>query len=332
MDEYIRYENSNKKKLIFGIVAGILFCVVAVVYYSLFSAPAWRVPSERFVLSSNISVVDLSDKLKSGGYIRSISVFDYLLNKKAPNGISSGTYTISKSMNVLQMASVFSSSPSEVWVVIPPGLRKEEIASILVDKLSWTDSEKKEFLDATSASSDYSEGVYFPDTYLIPQTDTPTAVAKRMKAHFEEKFAPYAKIAATQNMKWTTVLKVASLVQREAGSKADMPIIAGIIWNRLDQKMRLQIDATVAYARGDMGAGWWAPITHADESIDSPYNTYMYAGLPPHPIANPGIDAISATVSPASTTCVYYIHDSSRTIHCATTNEQQNANIQKYLK
>ncbi len=220
----------------------------------------------------------------------------------------------------------------ENLVVIPPGLRKEEIVKIIGDKASWTNTQRQQFLDATNASPDYFEGVYLPDTYYIPKNESPENVAKRLRAHFEEKFAPYAKIAAKNNMKWTTVVKIASLIQREAGSKADMPIIAGIIWNRLDQKMKLQIDASVAYARGDMGSGWWAPISHADLSIDSPYNTYMYKGLPPHPIANPSIDAISATVNSASTTCLYYIHDSSRNIHCATTNEEQNTNVRKYLK
>lgn len=223
-------------------------------------------------------------------------------------------------------------APSEVWVVIPPGLRKEEIAAILTDKLKWTSAQENDFLAATDASPDYFEGVYFPDSYLIPRNETPAGVEKRLVAHFEEEFAPDAKIAAAQNIKWTTVLKIASLIQREAAGTSDMPLISGIIWNRLDQNMKLQIDATVQYARGNTGAGWWAPITHADESIDSPYNTYLYAGLPPHPIANPGLDAINAVLNPATTTCLYYIHDSSRNIHCATTDAEQAANIKEYLQ
>ena len=78
--------------------------------------------------------------------------------------------------------------------------------------------------------------------------------------------------------------------------------------------------------------GWWAPITSADKQIDSPFNTYTHAGLPPHPISNPGIAAISAALNPATTTCLYYLHDSNRVIHCADTLDQQENNIVKYLK
>ncbi len=332
-DYYLSDRPRNKRKLI--IITTIITVVVialGIVYHVFFAAPKLHASSDRFVVSARVDIPDLTTELKSQGYIRRISVFDYLLAKKHVTDIAPGTYTISQSMNIFQIVSVFVNSPTEYLVVIPPGLRKEEIAKIIGDKFNWTAAQTQEFLDATDQSPDYFEGVYFPDTYLIPKTDTPAGVAKRLQDHFEEKFAPYAKLAAQQNMKWTTVIKIASLVQREAGGKADMPIIAAVIWNRLAQNMKLQIDATVQYARGDTGAGWWAPITHADESIDSPYNTYMYKGLPPHPISNPGLDAIAATINSASTTCVYYIHDSDRNIHCATTNEEQNANIKKYLE
>ena len=333
MEEYRLYRNNDKKRLTIGISIGVLFVLLIILYHAFLAAPAWSTQSDRFVVSSNISTDDLSNQLKSQDYIRNVSVFDFFLNKKLHGGgIKQGTYTLSKSMNVFQISSAFSSGPSEIQVVIPPGLRKEEIREILSDKFDWSAADLKEWNDATSNSDDYFEGVYFPDTYLIPSNSTPTEIAKRLTAHFEEKFAPYAKIAANQNMKWTTVIKVASLIQREAAGKDDMSIISGVIWNRLDKNMKLQIDATVQYVRGDVGKGWWAPLTHSDLSIDSPYNTYMYPGLPPHPIANPGMDAIAAAVSPASTTCIYYIHDSSRNIHCATTNDEQNANIAKYLK
>jgi UPF0755 protein len=109
-----------------------------------------------------------------------------------------------------------------------------------------------------------------------------------------------------------------------------MPLIAGILWNLLLQNMKLQIDATVQYARGNTGSGWWAPITHADESIDSPYNTYLHTGLPPHPISNPGLEAIDAVLNPKTTTCMYYLHDKNGMIHCSATYGGQLANIRMY--
>lgn len=333
MDDFAKRDITIKRKrIIIGSTLSAFFVVILAIYYVFFSAPVLRASSDRFVIKSNVSASDLGAQLKSEGYIRNFSVFEYLLNKNASDSISAGTYDISKAMNVWQIVSIFKNSPNEVWVLIPPGLRKEEIANILASSLSWSDNQKKQFLDATDTPSDDFEGVYFPDTYLIPRTDSPESVAKRLRSKFQENLAPYTKDIVAQNMKWTTVVKVASLVQREAAGKSDMPIIAGIIWNRLEKNMRLQIDATVQYARGDTGAGYWAPLSHNDLSIDSPYNTYLYAGLPPYPIANPGIDAIKAAIYPKQTSCLYYLHDSSRQIHCASTLAEQDANIAKYLK
>jgi UPF0755 protein len=98
---------------------------------------------------------------------------------------------------------------------------------------------------------------------------------------------------AEKDVLWTTGLKVASIIQREAAGKEDMALISGVIWNRLLNDQPLEIDATIQYARGNTGSGWWAPIKASDiDNIDSPYNTYKNNGLPPTPISNPGIDAI----------------------------------------
>ena len=219
-----------------------------------------------------------------------------------------------------------------VRVVIPEGLRKEEIGAILMKDLGWTVAQEQEWINVdTNSNPNYFEGVYFPDTYLIPRKEAPANVAHRLQAAFEAKFAPYSVEALKQNIKWTTALTIASIIQREAAGPSDMPLISGIIWNRLGQKMRLDIDSTVQYARGNTGKGWWAPITPLDEKIDSPYNTYLYNGLPPHPISNLGLDAISASLNPASTSCMYYLHDSSGTIHCANTYQDQITNISTYL-
>jgi len=123
---------------------------------------------------------------------------------------------------------------------------------------------------------------------------------------------------------------MASIIQREAASSSDMALISGILWNRLNAAMPLDVDSTVQYARGNTATGWWAPVTKADLSIDSPYNTYINKGLPPHPIDSPGLDAINAAMYPASTTCIYYLHDSSRNIHCSDTYAEHLSLIKKY--
>ncbi|MCX6721256.1 MAG: endolytic transglycosylase MltG, partial [Candidatus Staskawiczbacteria bacterium] len=206
-------------------------------------------------------------------------------------------------------------------------------AEILAEELNWSEEQKNDWITKfTTMKFDYIEGVYFPDTYLIPKDENGLEIAQRFINKFNEEFAPYAKEFAAQNIKWTTALKIASLIQREAGSKDDMPLIAGIIWNRLLQGIKLGIDATLQYARGNTGNGWWAPITIADKKIDSLYNTYLYSGLPPHPICNPGINTIDAVLNFAETDCIYYLHDANKQIHCAKTYAEHLKNIEKYLK
>ena len=317
-------------------VAGLLIIAVAslLLFYFFFSAPDRSAKPEQFVVTINMKTDQALAKLETAGFVRSPWALGVALRFYHWNGmIPSGSYDLSKAQSALVVARVLTRAPHEVWVVIPEGLRKEEIAGILATALGWTDAQKKEFITVdTNQNPDQFEGVYFPDTYLIPKDDSPQDASKKLYSHFQEKFAPSAADAIQQNIKWTTALKVASLIQREGKNADDMSVISSVIWNRLAKNMRLQIDATVQYARGDVGNGWWAPVSKADLQINSPYNTYLNAGLPPHPIANPGLTAITAALHPADTKCLYYIHDSDSVIHCAETYPEQQANIAKYLK
>ena len=238
---------------------------------------------------------------------------------------------------VLLVVTVLGRRSSLVKVTIPPGLRKEEIAARLTTDLKWTPAEEHAFMVAytamgASTSPDFAEGVYFPDTYLIPADESSATTSARLIANFNDKFAPYAADALKQDVKWTVILTLASIIQREAASSSDMALISGILWNRLNDGMPLDVDSTVQYARGFTPTGWWAPITAADLTIVSPYNTYLNKGLPPHPIDNPDLDAIDAALYPASTTCLYYLHDSSKNIHCSDTYAGQQANVKAYLQ
>ncbi|MFN4181557.1 MAG: endolytic transglycosylase MltG, partial [Candidatus Paceibacteria bacterium] len=104
-----------------------------------------------------------------------------------------------------------------------------------------------------------------------------------------------------------------------------------IIWNRIWAGMKLQMDATLQYAKGSEEEGWWPRVESEDKSIESEYNTYRYKGLPPGAIANPGLEALKAAYNPAQTKCMFYIHDKKRRIHCAETYEEHKKNIEKYL-
>jgi len=322
------------------LVIGGVFLAIALSWflasYLLFSAPLPKSDKEEiFTIAGKPTESAIVDKLKNQGFIRNTLAFNLVLTIKGKHDkIESGGYFITKNLNAWQVADKLTTTPDMKWVVIPEGLRKEEIGELLAKTFNWSDEELNKWNTTyTAMKFDYIEGVYFPDTYLIPVKENGLDVASRMIRHFDEKFAPYLSQFAKQNIKWTTGLNLASIVQREAAGKDDMPLIAGILWNRLLKEMKLEIDATVQYARGKTDTGWWTPIKASDiNEIDSPYNTYKYKGLPPHPISNPGINAIEAVLNSTETDCLYYLHDNNRQIHCAVTYEEHVANIDKYLK
>jgi len=287
---------------------------------------------DKFVVPLNSTLDQIAQSLLDQKYINDKNNF-ILIFSKTKGDITPGAYKIDTTMTIENVSKVLHSKSYMKWVVIPPGLRKEEIAEILAINLNWTKLQKNNWINVyTKMKFDYIEGVYFPDTYLIPVAESPLAVANRLIAKFNEKFSPYLLSFKKQNMQWTKGLTLASIVQREAASDADMPLIAGILLNRLNKKIPLSVDATLQYVRGDKGKGWWASINVLDKKTVSPYNTYKNAGLPPHPISNPGLPAILSVLNPTKTDCLYYLHDKDRITHCAITYTEHQANIEKYLK
>ena len=322
------------KKTIIGAIV-LALAVIGGLYYFLLTAPQGSAEAARFIVNQNETRAAVVQALASGGYIRSPFGFEIASALSGKLGdIAPGAYKLSASMGPFEIVSVLNAAPYMKWVTVPPGWRKEQIANALQQTLGWTDATKTEFLNAykTLGGADYEEGVYYPDTYLLPVAETGTQIAQRFILHFNDVFAPYAKEAAAQNEKWTTTLKVASLIQREALGPTDMALISGIIWNRLNIGMPLQIDASIQYALGDQGSGYWAALPKGSTSYPSPYNTYLHKGLPPTPICNPGLNAIVAALNPAKTDCLYYLHDSTGLIHCSATYAGQISNINKYLK
>jgi UPF0755 protein len=315
-----------------------LIVLIAIVGISVFFLNPFKAPSSDnkqyiFTVSKDPDDEVIGLKLAEGGFIRSMFAFEFALNLKGKGGkIQEGGYYLSKNMDTWKVIDEFSKGPDLKWVTVVPGMRKEQIGERLQGALGWSNGELKNWNETyTAMKFDYIEGVYFPDTYLIPIDESGLKIANRMINNFNEKFAPYQEEFAKKNIVWTTGLKLASLIQREAAGPRDMKLISGILWNRLEASQKLEIDATVQYAKGKTNGSWWSRVTGSDiRNIDSSYNTYKNKGLPPHPIANPGIAAIEASLNPQETDCFYYLH-SSRQIYCSETYEEHLENIEKYL-
>ncbi len=168
------------------------------------------------------------------------------------------------------------------------------------------------------------DGYLFPDTYEFYFPSSLGFVVKKISDNFNKKVIP--NIPEMYRIK--EVITVASMIEEETNNSRDRRIVAGIIWNRLKSKMFLQVDASVCYVKEPP----CFPITKSDLDIDSPYNTYLYKGLPPGPISNPGLDAIRASVNPENSKYWYYLADpKTQTTIFSTTLEEHNQNIVKYL-
>jgi len=312
------------------IIAGIVILILIIFIYALFGPVGNSKQVVTLVIPEEKANFDVVSNLAELKLLRFPGVFRLIYkNAKA----ESGGYDLTDSMNVFQILKKISGKPDLVWVTIAGCQRKEQIGEILASALGWSAEELTKWDTVyTNTKPEYFEGVYYPDTYLIPVKENGALVAQRFINNFNAKFAPIADEFVAKNIKWTTALKIASLIGRESGGPDDRNLIAGIIWNRLDKDMRLQIDATMQYTLGKMANGkWWGTIDLSQKLSDSPYNSYLHAGLPPTPICSPNIDIIEAVANPTETDCLYYLHDANRQIHCAATYAQHLLNIKKYL-
>lgn len=221
-------------------------------------------------------------------------------------------------------------NPSVRYIKIAEGVRKEQIESALDDKFAWDATDIADFLGHDEFRQSKFEGKYFPDVYLVPRDASGSEVKQIMNKRFIENYLDIQGTISTTTISTDKILTIASIIQREAAGKSDMNLISGIIWNRLFAGMPLQMDATLQYVKGSED-NWWPVVNSKDKNIESPYNTYKNKGLPPSPIANPGLAAITAALNPVKTSCLYYLHSKGQ-IYCSRTYEEHKVKIEKYLK
>lgn len=309
----------------------LLLIAALLLYAELFGPPVRSdTDSFEFLIEPEATLEDIARDLKDAGLVRYETGFHIAHALVEESTVRPGGYRLSQGMDAWTIAKILSQAPYLAWITVPPGYRKEQIAELLTETLSWTEAEKMEWLALGNGEGELPDGIYFPDTYLIPSDQTPSQVASRMRGRFEDVFAPYIEEAQESERSWTDIIIMASLVEKES-AKNDKSLVAGILWNRIDRDMLLQVDATLQYIRGN-SERWWPQPQSEDKYLESPYNTYAELGLPPGPIANPSIASIEAALRPVATKCLYYLHDSRGRIHCSTNYAGHVANINRYLR
>lgn len=239
-------------------------------------------------------------------------------------GIRAGEYYFSAPLSVFELARRLTRGIQNVVparITIPEGLNNREIVALLAKSLRNFD--QKRFLSLAKDS----EGYLFPDTYVFAPSSTAEKVIGEMQKNFKKRIASLEEDIAASGKTLSEIITMASLIEGEARLSETRKQISGILWNRFELGMPLQVDAVFPYI---MGKNTYE-VTAGDLQHDSPYNTYLYAGLPPGPINNPSLDSIEAALHPAATKYLYYLTDKEGTMRYATTHAQHLVNRAKYL-
>ena len=229
-------------------------------------------------------------------------------------------FQINSGMNAIEIAEkIINPTPELVPFTVLPGWRAEEIAAslprsgLIIDPKAFLDLVKNpgvEWFLRDFVNSETLEGYLAPGEYVIHrEIDLPDFV-RLLTNRFEENISQEILDRISENgMSLNEVVILASIIERESIISSEMPKIASVFLNRYSINMKLDSDPTVQYALGfnQQQSTWWTnPLTLVDLQIDSPYNTYLYAGLPPGSISNPSLSAINAVVNPEQTSYYYF--------------------------
>ena len=261
-----------------------------------------------FQIALGESPLSVAERLQAQALIRSAPAFStFLIYSGLDTQIQAGGYTLSAANTALEIAYALKDpNPGEATLVVLEGWRLEEIGAAL--PTSGLGIPPEEFI--TAAQSAAVEGKLFPGAYQLPRDTTLDDLIHILTLAFEQAITDEMRVAyAQQALDMQHAIILASIVEREAVVDDEMPLIASVFLNRLAIGMKLDADPTVQYAVGFNTAQntWWTnPISLDNLQFDSPYNTYIYPGLPPGPIANPGINALRAVAFPAQTPYYYF--------------------------
>src|SRR3989338_178330 len=259
------------------------------------------------------STLAMRAALALSGKSHAIKACDYLIDTTSVRSVFSLAQTL------------VSSTPTHepLLVTIPEGTRGRDILAALEGVMT------PEALEGVTAETfDVHIGYLFPDTYAIDETVSVEDFIVHMRAQYEANLEPLRETIKASSFTEAEVIILASILEREANDEESMRRVAGILQNRLKQGMRLQVDATLAYLLDKTSA----ELTQSDLALASPFNTYRNEGLPPAPIANPGLEAINAVLNPIPSKHLFYLTGSDGTFHYATTFEEHTANKAKYLR
>lgn len=316
----------SKAPLVLLLIVLLLIASISTFVYASMRPVASSDEPVTFEVAEGSGRAEIADRLQEQGLIRSALLYKvYLKMEKEGGAFKAGTYRLLPGSDYAAVTAALNGTgeverEAVVKVTIPEGLTIKQIAERLNELGGWDAKtvrqlarEPEKFADdlpagiPAEAGITYPlEGYLFPDTYEFAASATEEDVVRRLVQETKRKLESIPNFEALLKERGLSVhelLTLSSLVEREAVVDSERPIIAGVIYNRLNDPMKLQIDATVQYALGKQKDR----LLYSDLEIDSPYNTYKYDGLPPGPIAAPSLKSIEAALQPEKTDYFFYV-------------------------
>jgi UPF0755 protein len=313
-------------------------------------AAAWRYEVSRATIPAGLAPVKLVVPLGSSadaiarqlhalGLVRHPLVFRLLARQRGLSAqLKAGEYALSGPLSLDGILGALARGDVvRRDLTVPEGRNLDEVAALLagegvaIEGFLAAARDPSPMRDLDPVASDL-EGYLFPDTYDVPQSpEAPRSLVRRMTARFRAVIGPELERIAERGLTVRQVVTLASIVELETASADERPRIAAVFWNRLEKGMPLQTDPSVIYALKQAGR-WDGNIRKRDLEIDSPYNTYRRAGLPPGPLGSPGRDAIRAVLEPAPTKDLYFVSRNDGSHEFSETLSAHNRAVNRYQR
>lgn len=297
MKEFIESFFKNKKARI-AVFIGVFF---GLVFYAGFIRPPIDFPTGTLItIEEGTSIQAAANLFEEEDVVQSSGLLSLLTRTFSTSGVHSGTYSFERKLSifsVLERITTGQTGAPQIRVTIPEGSTTRNMAAIFSDAIPGFDSEHFRELAGSK------EGYLFPETYIVAPGITEEALIALMEETFDEKIQEIQEEIDAFDASLHEVITMASLLEREARQFETKQKVAGILYRRIELSIPLQVDAVFGYI---YDRDTFSP-TFDELEIDSPYNTYENLGLPPGPIASPGLESIQAALSPIESPYLYYL-------------------------
>ncbi len=319
--------DSARKSRLLGMLVTVLVVSTIIILISCglqhMNSPHTKFPTAvDITINEGLTQRDITKLLKEKNIVRSSLFLDVLLHYYFKNlFIQSGTYHFDTPHSTYKVAESITHGLNRsplITVTFPEGFRSRDIYNFL----------PLDFKQVHVENLNHYDGQLFPDTYFISNNTDTEDLIELLQTTFTEKLSPYMERIKASSFSKDEVIILASIIEREAKDLKSKHMVSGILQNRLAITMPLQVDATFDYILNKASH----ELTDDDLRVDSPYNMYIHTGLPPTPIANPGLESIEAVLTPIETKNLYYLTSLDGTFYYAETFEEHKRNKVRYLR